>query len=125
MPDPAKLVRIPTLKTPLDFQRHVAALGLELPCDTGIISGPISPLFQPLERVTINGKWIGNRYAVQPMEGWDGTTSGGITPEVIRRWQRFGESGAKLIFGGEAMAARQRIEELSRRDYSMQKWRSS
>ena len=54
----------------------------------------------------INGKKIGNRYAVQPMEGWDGTTTGGITPEVLRRWQRFGESGAKLIFGGEAMAVR-------------------
>jgi 2,4-dienoyl-CoA reductase-like NADH-dependent reductase (Old Yellow Enzyme family) len=40
------------------------------------------------------------------MEGWDGTTSGGITDEVVRRWQRFGESGAKLIYGGEAMAVR-------------------
>jgi 2,4-dienoyl-CoA reductase-like NADH-dependent reductase (Old Yellow Enzyme family) len=40
------------------------------------------------------------------MEGWDGTTSGGITDEVVRRWRRFGESGAKLIFGGEAMAVR-------------------
>src|SRR5204863_7504604 len=26
--------------------------------------------------------------------------------EVLRRWQRFGESGAKLIYGGEAMAVR-------------------
>src|SRR2546428_3656804 len=40
------------------------------------------------------------------MEGWDGTTSGGATDEVRRRWQRFGESGAKLIYGGEAMAVR-------------------
>jgi NADPH2 dehydrogenase len=40
------------------------------------------------------------------MEGWDGTTTGGITDEVCRRWQRFGESGAKLICGGEAMAVR-------------------
>ena len=40
------------------------------------------------------------------MEGWDGTTSGGITDDVLRRWHRFGESGAKLIFGGEAMAVR-------------------
>ena len=40
------------------------------------------------------------------MEGWDGTTSGGVTDEVRRRWQRFGESGAKLIYGGEAMAVR-------------------
>ncbi|MFO7716400.1 MAG: hypothetical protein R6V78_18335, partial [Desulfosarcina sp.] len=54
----------------------------------------------------MNGKRIGNRYVVQPMEGWDGTTTGGITDEVLRRWRRFGESGAKLIFGGEAMAVR-------------------
>jgi len=40
------------------------------------------------------------------MEGWDGTTTGGVTDEVRRRWQRFGESGAKLIYGGEAMAVR-------------------
>jgi 2,4-dienoyl-CoA reductase-like NADH-dependent reductase (Old Yellow Enzyme family) len=54
----------------------------------------------------VNGKRIGNRVAIQPMEGWDGTTTGGVTEEMIRRWQRFGESGAKLIFGGEAMAVR-------------------
>ena len=40
------------------------------------------------------------------MEGWDGTTEGGVTETVLRRWQRFGESGAKLIWGGEAMAIR-------------------
>src|SRR5439155_11608774 len=56
--------------------------------------------------MSINGKRIGNRYTIQPMEGWDGTTNGGITEEVIRRWQRFGESGASLIYGGEAMAVR-------------------
>ena len=40
------------------------------------------------------------------MEGWDGTTTGGVTESMLRRWQRFGESGAKIIFGGEAMAVR-------------------
>jgi len=54
-----------------------------------------------MDGVTINGKKIGNRFAIQPMEGWDGTATGGITDEVLRRWQRFGESGAKLIFGGK------------------------
>src|SRR5204862_4569772 len=55
---------------------------------------------------SVNGKHIGNRIAIHPMEGWDGTTTGGVTEEMIRRWQRFGESSAKLIFGGEAMAVR-------------------
>ncbi len=100
------LVRIPTLKTPADFRAHVASLGIELPCEDSIVSGSASPLAQLLDHIEINGKKIGNRYAVQPMEGWDGTASGGITPEVLRRWQRFGASGAKLIFGVEAMAVR-------------------
>src|SRR5205085_7588303 len=101
-----KPVRIPTLKSVADFRNHAALLGIDLPCDDTIITGAASPLAQPLEHVTINGKRIGNRFAVQPMEGWDATTTGGITDEVIRRWHRFGESGAKLIYGGEAMAVR-------------------
>ena len=106
MSAPLKLVRIPTLKTTADFRKHVTALGVELPCDESIVAGAASPLAQAVEGVSINGKRIGNRVAIQPMEGWDGTTTGGVTEEMIRRWQRFGESGAKLIFGGEAMAVR-------------------
>jgi 2,4-dienoyl-CoA reductase-like NADH-dependent reductase (Old Yellow Enzyme family) len=56
--------------------------------------------------VVINGKRPGNRIVIHPMEGWDGTTTGGVTDEMRRRWQRFGESGAKMICGGEAMAVR-------------------
>lgn len=106
MAEPFKLTRIPTLKTVGEFRRHLEALGIELPCDDAIVTGSSSPLAQPVEAVRINGKRIGNRYAIQPMEGWDGTTAGGITEEVLRRWRRFGESGAKLIYGGEAMAVR-------------------
>src|SRR6266545_2218459 len=106
MSEPLKLVRIPTLKTAADFRNHVASLGLDLPCEDQILTGSASPLTRPVADVTINGKTIGNRWAIQPMEGWDGTTSGGATEEVRRRWQRFGQSGAKLIYGGEAMAVR-------------------
>jgi 2,4-dienoyl-CoA reductase-like NADH-dependent reductase (Old Yellow Enzyme family) len=106
MPEPLKRIRIPTLKTVEDFRRHIASLGVDLPCEEALVSGSASPLVQPLRTVTINGKRIGNRWAVQPMEGWDGTASGGATDEVRRRWRRFGESGAKLIYGGEAMAVR-------------------
>jgi 2,4-dienoyl-CoA reductase-like NADH-dependent reductase (Old Yellow Enzyme family) len=104
MSEPFKLTRIPSLKTVEDFRQHVASLGLDLPCEDAIVCGPESPLAQPLPGILVNGKRIGNRWAVQPMEGWDGTTTGGVTDEVRRRWQRFGQSGAKLIFGGEAMA---------------------
>src|SRR5215475_2911033 len=102
----AQLVRIPTLKTTDDFRKHVASLGINLPCEDSIEPGSHSPLARPVEHVRFNGRHVGNRIAIQPMEGWDGTTTGGITEEILRRWQRFGESGAKLIYGGEAMAVR-------------------
>ncbi len=102
---PSRFVRIPSLKTADDFRNLITSLQINLPCDDAIITGSSSPLAQPLTRM-INGKTIANRYAVQPMEGWDGTLSGGITEDVLHRWRRFGESGAKLIFGGEAMAVR-------------------
>ncbi len=101
-----KFQRVPSLKNAEEFRRHLASLGIELPCDDQILSGSASPLGRPVEGVLINGKRIGNRCAVQPMEGWDASPSGGITEPVLRRWQRFGQSGAKLIFGGEAMAVR-------------------
>ena len=106
MAAPFKLTRIPSLKTVADFRQHIATLGIELPCEEQIVAGHDSPLAQPITNVTINGKQIGNRWAIHPMEGWDATTTGGATDEVRRRWQRFGESGAKLIYGGEAMAIR-------------------
>ena len=40
------------------------------------------------------------------MEGWDGTADGRPTELTRRRWRRFGMSGAKLIWGGEAVAVR-------------------
>lgn len=106
MSDQPKFTRIPALKTAADFRAYATSLGLDLPCDDSILTGDASPLAQPVEGVTINGKRLANRWAIQPMEGWDGTASGGATDEVRRRWRRFGESGAKLIYGGEAMAVR-------------------
>jgi 2,4-dienoyl-CoA reductase-like NADH-dependent reductase (Old Yellow Enzyme family) len=106
MPNPVKLVRIPSLKTVADFREHSASLGIDLPCEDAIAVGNNSPLTQPVNGVIINGKHIGNRVAVQPMEGWDGSPDGNITDDVLRRWERFGQSGAKLVFGGEAMAVR-------------------
>jgi NADPH2 dehydrogenase len=106
MAEPFKLTRIPTLKTVAEFRQHCESLGISIPCDDEILLNERSPLSKPIDGPMINGKRIGNRFAIQPMEGWDGTTTGGITDEMLRRWTRFGESGAKVIYGGEAMAVR-------------------
>ena len=95
--------RIASLKTAADFRAYVAELGLDLHCDDSILVGDASPLCQAFE---VQGRRVGNRWATHPMEGWDGMLEGGITDAVLRRWRRFGESGAKLIWGGEAMAVR-------------------
>jgi NADPH2 dehydrogenase len=87
-----------------EFQSHLRSLGINLPCDPTILSQLDSPLACPCQNTPINGKTIGNRFAIQPMEGADATPSGGITQDTLRRWRRFGLSGAKTIFGGEAMA---------------------
>src|ERR1700733_2342646 len=100
---PVKITRIPSLKTVEAFGEHVRSLGLDLGFEPQISVGDASALTRPLE---FNGRIIGNRWAIHPMEGWDGTTTGGVTETMIRRWQRFGESGAKMIWGGEAMAVR-------------------
>jgi NADPH2 dehydrogenase len=96
-----KPIRIPSLRTADAFGQHVQSLGLDLRFEPQIATGEASALRHGF---TFRGRTIGNRWAVQPMEGWDGTTRGGVTEPMLRRWRRFGESGAKLIWGGEAMA---------------------
>jgi NADPH2 dehydrogenase len=98
-----RFVKIPTLRSVAQFNDYAASLGLELRADPELVVGPDSPLARPLR---FQDRTIGNRWCTQPMEGWDGTTTGGVTEPMLRRWRRFGESGAKLIWGGEAMAVR-------------------
>jgi NADPH2 dehydrogenase len=83
------------------FRRHLRDLDISIPCDTELYSGERSPLAQPLTRGHIT---IGNRFAIHPMEGWDGTSDGRPTELTFQRWRHFGTSGAKLIWGGEAVA---------------------
>ncbi|MBL8382116.1 MAG: NADH:flavin oxidoreductase [Burkholderiales bacterium] len=74
-----------------------------MPCDDDIAAAPASPLAAPL---AADGFTIGNRFAIQPMEGWDGLPDGKPSENTIRRWRHFGLSGAKMIWGGEAVAVR-------------------
>lgn len=95
--------RIAQLKTADQFRDYLAALNITLPFDEEIQTGPRAPLAQPY---TMGNRTIGNRWCVLPMEGWDGTADGRPSDLTRRRWQRFGISGAKLVWGGEAVAVR-------------------
>ena len=95
------IVRLGSLKDVGRFQHHMQSLNLQIPCDLQIVTGSESPLRWPLNRGPFK---IGNRIAVQPMEGWDATPDGAPSENTVRRWRRFGRSGAKLIWGGEAVA---------------------
>jgi 2,4-dienoyl-CoA reductase-like NADH-dependent reductase (Old Yellow Enzyme family) len=95
--------RVASLKTAADFHAHLASLGLAVPFDAEVAAGPQGPLARPYRA---HGLSVGNRFAILPMEGWDGTVEGRPSDLTVRRWRRFGSSGAKLIWGGEAVAIR-------------------
>ncbi|HEX7433725.1 MAG TPA: hypothetical protein VF326_08705 [Anaerolineaceae bacterium] len=95
--------KIASLRKASDFLAYLTGLGIGLPFDEQLITGDSSPLSAPAQ---VDGLAIGNRFCILPMEGWDGTPDGKPTEYTIRRWKRFGQSGAKLIWGGEAAAVR-------------------
>ena len=95
--------RVAQLRTYEQFVAYCKAVGADLPVDTLAVRGEESPLawsYRYRERE------LSNRFAILPMEGWDGRADGKPSELVRRRWKRFGESGAKLIWGGEAVAVR-------------------
>lgn len=96
--------KIAQLKSVESFRTRLAELGLDLPVDDDIESAASgSPLAQPAR---IGPFPIGNRWCIQPMEGWDAQPDGSPSELTLRRWRNFGLSGAKLIWGGEAAAVR-------------------
>ncbi len=70
------------------------ALGLDL-----ALSDDLAPLLRPIE---VGGRRVGNRLAIQPMEGCDGELDGSPGELTFRRYRRFGAGGAKLIWGEAA-----------------------
>src|SRR5262245_54247507 len=58
---------------------------------------------ESLKPLQIGNKRVGNRWAIHPMEGCDGTLEGAPDELTVRRWARFGAGGAKLLWG-EAVA---------------------
>jgi NADPH2 dehydrogenase len=93
--------RVASLKTAAALRAHLARSNISLQFDDVVDSA--GALAQPFE---IDGIRVGNRFCILPMEGWDGTAAGEPSDLTRRRWRNFGVSGAKLMWGGEAVAVR-------------------
>ncbi len=87
-------------KTVEAFREQLRTLAPDFDAEL-VVAGQDGPLGGALD---IDGKRIGNRFCVHPMEGWDASTEGLPTERTLRRWAKFGGSGAKLVWGGEAFA---------------------
>lgn len=94
--------RMAQLKTAADLRTYLDSNDIGLPFDDTLLSPDESPFNRsiPLK----SGKTIGNSLCILPMEGWDGTTDGRPTEFTRNRWKKFAISGAKLLFGCEAVA---------------------
>jgi 2,4-dienoyl-CoA reductase-like NADH-dependent reductase (Old Yellow Enzyme family) len=96
--------RVASFKSAAALREYLAAERITLELDDRLDPPASSPLARPVE--TPAGR-IGNRFCILPMEGWDGTREGEPTDLTRRRWRHFGISGAKLIWGCEAVAVRE------------------
>ncbi|MBD2751943.1 oxidoreductase [Spirosoma validum] len=94
--------RMAQLKTAADLRNYLATNDIDLPFDDALLSAEENPFNRsiPLK----SGRTIGNSLCILPMEGWDGTTDGRPTDFTRNRWKKFAISGAKLLFGCEAVA---------------------
>lgn len=95
--------RIATLRTPDALRLHLQEAGIPLAFDDELSPASSSPFATPME---VGDDRVGNRFCILPMEGWDGAPEGEPSDLTQRRWRHFGLSGAKLIWGGEAVAVR-------------------
>ena len=86
-----------TYKTPESLRAAALELGVGQDVE---VDSELSGLLEPL---VVAGRRLGNRLAIHPMEGCDGTADGRPDELTFRRWERFGAGGCKLIWG-EAVA---------------------
>jgi 2,4-dienoyl-CoA reductase-like NADH-dependent reductase (Old Yellow Enzyme family) len=78
-------------KSVADLQAEAARLSLDLR-----FRDDLAPLSAP---VAVGGRTVGNRWCIHPMEGCDGEPDGTPGELTVRRYVRFGDGGAKLIWG--------------------------
>ena len=100
-----RFTQVKNLTSVAALRDYLEGLGVEIPLDNEV--DPAGALAQPM--VITDGsagtKTAPNRWAVLPMEGWDGESDGRPSDLVRRRWDRFAASGAGLVWG-EATAVR-------------------
>ena len=96
--------RVAQLKSAEDFLSHLKTIGVEMPFKKELSPKGQSAFGTPF--MLKSGQAIGNRFCILPMEGWDGTADGLPTNLTKRRWRHFAISGAKLLWGCEAVAVR-------------------
>ena len=90
------------LKTASDLRNYLQISAVSLPFDETLLPPASSPFNRVIELKS--GRTIGNSLCILPMEGWDGTPDGRPTAFTRNRWTKFAVSGAKLLFGCEAVA---------------------
>ena len=108
MSSSATVVQVKRLRTLTALRARLEELGIadllgvdETVDSMGVLASPFT-----FTDASVGDQTVGNRFAVLPMEGWDGEPDGSPSDLVRRRWRRFGASGAKLVWGGEAVAVR-------------------
>ncbi|MEC7564665.1 MAG: NADH:flavin oxidoreductase [Planctomycetota bacterium] len=94
--------KIATYRSPAELRARLQQLEIDLPCDDEIHTADQGSVLQASQK--IGSFSVGNRWCIHPMEGWDAHGDGTPSEKTLRRWRHFGESGAKLIWGGEAAA---------------------
>lgn len=98
---PEEYAKIVTLKTVREFIAYLLEKEIAIPC---LEEMPAADSLALAKSYSYRDKTIGNRWCILPMEGWDSDADGAPSELTRRRWLRFAESGAKLLFGCEATA---------------------
>ena len=84
---PLKLAQVHTLDA---FEKELLKNDIRLP-----VSEDLSVLGNPIE---LDGKVIPNSMAIHPLEGYDGTADGRPGELIFRRYRRYAEGGAGLLW---------------------------
>lgn len=93
--------KIAQLNTTEKFVAYLQSREIDLPFLPELPAPEELALGRPIAH---GNKTVGNRWSILPMEGWDCEPDGRPSELTRRRWLRFGQSGAKILFGCEAAA---------------------